>query len=213
MEESFTKIIIIGFLIFLSIVLLTVLILSFQHITITRKYDVDHSHEGEGDTTETSPKESSSSPTGLSSPESSPNMESEQQSSSEMASTLLDEGSSTDEILSTLINKENEKERCCFNTKFDCTSKTNCVSGVEKRCGVFADRKCDESLIDCGLFNEEQCKEHPNDIFCEYNGTTGKCENIPNAHDGSEIECSQFTRFKNINFPHMKYNCENNLFI
>tara|TARA_Y100000389_G_C17427376_1_gene500380 strand:+ start:1170 stop:1796 length:627 start_codon:yes stop_codon:yes gene_type:complete len=208
MTESYTKIIIIGFSICLSIILLTVLILSFQHITFTRKYD---ENDTESSPTESSPIESSpieSSPT-----ESSTNIDSEQQSSSEVASTLLDEGLSTDEILSTLIHKENEKERCCFSNKFDCTSRTNCASGVEKRCGIFADKECDESLIECGLFNEEQCKEHPNNIFCEYNGTTEKCENIPNAHDGSEIECSQFTRFKNINFPHMKYNCENNLFI
>ena len=211
MEESYTKIIIIGFSIFLSIILLTVLILSFQHITFTRKYEVN-----DKDDTETSPEESSSSPTttdASTNDSSSPNTESEVQSSSEVAVALLDEGSSTDEILSTLIHKDNENERCCFNTKFDCTSKTNCVSGVEKRCGVFADKECSESLIECGLFNKEQCKEHPNHIFCEFNATTDKCENIPNAHGGSEIECSQFTRFKNINFPYMKYNCENNLFI
>ena len=208
MEESYTKIIVIGFSIFLLIILLTVLILSFQHITFTRKnvekksIDKDEAtsnieHDNQESTSE-SPEESTT----------------DQQSSGVVvASTMLDEGLSTDEILSTLINKENEKERCCFSTKFDCTSRTSCVSGVEKRCGVFADRECDESLLECGLFNEEQCNSHPNNIFCKYNGSTKKCENIPNAHDGSEIECSQFTRFKNINFPHMKYNCENNLFI
>ena len=204
MEESYTKIIVIGFSILLSIILLTVLILSFQHITFKRKYEEHISNNN--DTTNADDNQES--------PEESPEESStEQQSSSVVASSMLDEGLSTDEILSTLINKENENERCCFSTKFDCTSQTNCVSGVEKRCGVFADRECDESLLECGLFNEEQCKTHPNNIFCDYNGTTKKCENIPNAHEGSEIECSQFTRFKNINFPHMKYNCENNLFI
>ena len=214
MEESYTKIIIIGFSIFLSIILLTVLILSFQHITFTRKYeekkeDEETTNDEDNNQESTSPDVSTNESPEVSTSEST----SEQQSSSVVASTMLDEGLSTDEILSTLINKENEKERCCFSTKFDCTSRTNCVSGVEKRCGVFADKECDESLLECGLFNEEQCKTHPNNIFCEYNGTTKKCENIPNAHDGSEIECSQFTRFKNTNFPHMKYNCENNLFI
>ena len=209
MTESYTKIIIIGFTICLSIILLTVLILSFQHISFIRKYkDDDIDDTDDTDDTEPSPTESPSQN------ESSSNTEhTEPQSSSDIASVLLDEGLSTDEILSTLINKENEKERCCFSTKFDCTSPSNCVSGVEKRCGLFADKECDESLIDCGLFNAEQCKQHPNNIFCEYDGTKGKCINIPNAHDGFEIECSQFTRFKNIKFPYMKYNCENNLFI
>ena len=162
MTESYTKIIIIGFTICLSIILLTVLILSFQHISFIRKYkDDDIDDTDDTDDTEPSPTESPSQN------ESSSNTEhTEPQSSSDIASVLLDEGLSTDEILSTLINKENEKERCCFSTKFYCTSPSNCVSGVEKRCGLFADKECDESLIDCGLFNAEQCKQHPNNIFC-----------------------------------------------
>jgi len=210
MEESYTRIIVIGFSIFLSIILLTVLILSFQHITITRKYEVKENSEDdnkEGGAME----EPSNKSTVASENESTDQEEKEQKSSSEVASLLLDDGLSSDEILSTLINKENERERCCFNTKFDCTSPTNCVSGVEKRCGVFADKLCEESLIDCVLYDKVQCNTHPNNIFCEYNGATEKCENIPNAHGGHEIECSQFIRFKNINFPHMKYNCANNL--
>ena len=207
MEESYTKIMLIGFSILLTIILLTVLILSLQHITFTRKYEENKIDESEEDDKEPAPEKT---PVPEKTPNESPT---EQQQASDVASKLLDEGSSTDEILSTLINKESEKERCCFSTKFDCTSQTNCVSGVEKRCGVFADKECNESLLECGLFNEEQCNTHPNNIFCEYNGTKEKCENIPNAHDGSEIECSQFIRFKNVKFPHMKYNCENNLFI
>jgi len=185
---------------FISIVLLTTLILSLQHITFspvltqeideeTTEDDNEHNNDDTLDDTEEDLTENV-----------------------QTAVKMLDDGQDVDDILVELqnANRENIKQTCCFVTNFNCLG-NDCTSGVEKRCGVFANKSCEESMLNCTLFSKEDCNKRPNSVYCKYNEDESKCENRVNGHKGSDLECSQYERFKENNFPHMEYNCQNEL--
>lgn len=206
--------IVIGLTIILAIVVLTVFILSIQHISFSSIFqkhetskDVDNSSNDDpyieqeeiatnnDDVTETEVESSTTT---------------QEVSNEETAQILLTEGRSTEEILTELQNKNIEEQRCCFINKFIKNDNT-WQSGVERRCNEFADKSCEETLYNCHtILEKEPCND---DMLCEFDIETSKCKNIPNAHEGSEITCANFERFKRINFPNTEYNCNNNLFI
>jgi uncharacterized protein YxeA len=203
--------IVIGLTIILAIVVLTVFILSIQHISFSSIFqkhetseDVDNSSNdysyieqekstNNDDVTETEVESSTTT----------------QVSNEETAQILLTEGKSTEEILTELQNQNIEEQRCCFINKF--IKKDNTwQSGVERRCNEFADKSCEETLYNCHTILEKKpCNDN---MLCEFDKETSKCKNIPNAHEGSEITCANFQRFKGIEFPNTEYNCNNDLF-
>ena len=204
--------IVIGLSITLAISVLTVFILSIQHISFSSFFqtnkqatvmnDDDHNND----------------------PPSSREVQEEEVVSSddddrtelttappeETAQILLTQGKSAEEILTELQNKNIEEQRCCFVNKFIKNGDT-WQSGVERRCNEFADKSCEETLYNCHTNLEK--KECNDNVLCEFDIESNKCKNIPNAHEGSEITCANFQRFKRINFPNTEFNCNNDLFI
>lgn len=94
-----------------------------------------------------------------------------------------------------LENDSNEK--CCFMNKFRCNG-DDCKSGLEKRCGVFADKLCSETTHICDNLDKLSCTNSDNSNFCDYDKKNGKCIEKVNPHDGFEISCEKYERFKKI---------------
>lgn len=200
-------------LMFISIVLLTTLILSLQHITFSLTFTQDINEETtENDTTEDNDNDEDDNDDDDNNDDDKDDDEEDLTENVETAVQMLDDGEDVDQILVELQNasRENIKQTCCFVTNFNCLG-NDCTSGVEKRCGVFADKGCEESMLNCTLFSKEDCNKRPNSVYCKYNEDESKCENKVNAHKGSDLECSQYDRFKENNFPHMEYNCQDEL--
>lgn len=203
-------------LMFISIVLLTTLILSLQHITFSTTLTQEINEETtEDDTTDNNTDDNDDNNTDENNDNNTDNDSDNEEDLTENVETavqMLDDGQDVDQILVELqnANREDIKQTCCFVTNFNCLG-NECTSGVEKRCGVFADKSCEESMLNCTLFSKEDCNKRPNSVYCKYNEDESKCENKVNAHKGSELECSQYDRFKENKFPYMEYNCQNEL--
>lgn len=202
--------IVIGLSIVLAIAILTVFILTIQHISFATIFGgVNRSSEEQKEddntnapaTTEDSEESSNEDP---------PNETDDVLiTNAETATLLLNEGKSVDEILTELKTKNVEKQTCCFVNKF-VKQNGQWVSGVERRCNEFAEKSCEESLYSCDtVLDEQTCNDNE---LCEFDNETSKCKNIPNAHEGSTIDCAKFERFKRINFPNTQFNCQNYLF-
>lgn len=119
-------------------------------------------------------------------------------------------------VYSDLVHQANLKkssssnQKCCFLNKFRCDRKGNCFSGVEKRCGVYANLLCSETTHLCNILDKSACGNSAN---CDFNDETNECVKKVNPHDGFEISCSNYERFKKQgDFENMlEYNCEEKL--
>lgn len=127
----------------------------------------------------------------------------------EIRTDMILEGKNFDEIAGKIKDiKKSQDEKCCFNETFS-RRNNEWISGVEKRCGLFAEKECTESIHNCKFNNDETiCKK---DIYCEYDNKSNICKNKPEAHRAYDISCSQFDRFRDAKYPNIKYNCENDL--
>ena len=114
-------------------------------------------------------------------------------------------------------NESNEKklneniplEKCCFVNKHNCSGK-ECTSGVEKRCGNFANDNCSNSLKLCKLLNKYECKKKPNNIYCEYDDLSNQC--LKREMDyGFEINCKKYDEFVKDGMQHHELNCDMNI--
>lgn len=196
--------IVIGLSIVLAIVILTVFILTIQHVSFANIF-------GNGNNTDKSDEVNE-----ITSNESQTNEPSDTNSNSsslvveETATHMLKEGNSVDEILTELKTKNVEDQTCCFVNKF-VKQNGEWVAGAERRCNEFADKSCEESLYSCDtVLDKKECGDNE---LCEFDEDSSKCKNIPNAHDGSVLDCATFERLKRTNFPNTQFNCQNDLFI
>ena len=184
--------IILGLSIILVIVLLTVFVLSFQHITF-KKDTKEEANETKEEVKET--KEDTNEPT-------------------EEPNTTMTEANDIDQLATILTHKEPDEKRCCSIQKFDCSNKSaGCKSGIEKRCGVFAEKSCEEPMYACEVLGKDKCESYPTSVYCQYDYQNKQCVgNTINSQGGSEISCNIYDRLVNDNkYPNMQYNCENNL--
>ncbi|QOI90245.1 hypothetical protein QKU58_gp086 [Pyramimonas orientalis virus] len=179
--------ILLGFGIVLTILLLTILILSIQHITFSSMF-------------EKSPKEKK--------------VVMKEKNDKDLDIKPVD---SKDKVVTSLVSDDQDPEipqKCCHMQKYDCgNTSIGCISGVEKRCGAFAEKPCEEPMYDCNTLNEDSCKSYPSSIYCEFDETKKRCNTTTiNSHGGSDITCEMFDKFiTDKQYPNMKYNCENNL--
>jgi hypothetical protein len=185
---------ILGFGILLVIILLTVFILSIQHITFKKK-DESKDDDTDGvnkDTDDTDITDGVNKDTD---------------------ETDITEGSSVDDILAKLIHKEPKDAKCCHLQKFDCSNKSKgCIAGVEKRCGIFSESSCEEPMVECTTLNKKECTSYPENMYCEYDSNEEKCITTTiNSHGGTEIPCDSYDILVKNNYSHMQYNCENDL--
>lgn len=200
--------ILLGSLICLTIIIITVFLLSFQHVTMQNM--IQNNEENDVDKDEDMHKEDNKTDTN---------------SKSKETNVLMNIGENENkiDIEETKLRKDkpekvdNEKDgdedaKCCFVKKYKCNG-SKCTSGIQKRCGYFSGRSCDDSLVLCDLMTEKDCKLPPNNQYCEFNTDTNKCTNIPNAHDGMEIDCATYERYKKAGFMHTEYNCAIPLFL
>jgi len=110
-------------------------------------------------------------------------------------------------VYSDLVHQANLKssstsnQKCCFLNKFRCDKNGNCFSGVEKRCGAYANLLCSETTYLCNILDKSNF------------GNSEKCVKKVNPHDGFEISCSNYERFKKQgDFKNIiEYNCEEKL--
>lgn len=196
--------IVIGLSIVLAIVILTVFILTIQHVSFANIFGNGNNKSDEVNV------ETRDEPTYQSQSNESSDLESDSLVVEETATQMLEEGKSVDEILTELKTKNVEDQTCCFVNKF---VKQNgvWVAGAERRCNEFAEKSCEESLYSCDtVLDKKECDDNE---LCEFDEDSSKCKNIPNAHEGSAIDCANFERFKRINFPNTQFNCQNDLFI
>jgi hypothetical protein len=180
--------VIIGVLIVLLIILLTVVILSFQLITYPSifKSDVEEEEEDKKEDEEVNDANDFDN---------------------------IEAGNDIDTSYAPLDVDPNRKEKCCYINNFHCPKDRDCLSGVEKRCGHYADKDCNESMINCAVMNKDNCKSYPNNNYCAFTEHDNKCKQKESSRNGEEITCERFNRFKEANVPHMNYNCESDLFI
>lgn len=109
------------------------------------------------------------------------------------------------------LNENIPLEKCCFVNKYNCSGK-ECTSGVEKRCGHFANNDCSESLKLCKFMNKNECNKKPNNVYCKYDDVSNQCLNREMDY-GFEINCRKYDRFIKEGLPHHELNCDKNLII
>ena len=109
------------------------------------------------------------------------------------------------------MNKNITLEKCCFVNKYNCSGK-ECTSGVEKRCGHFANDDCSNSLKLCKFFNKNECNKKPNNVYCEYDDLSNQCINRDMDY-GFEINCGKYDRFVKEGMQHHELNCDENLIV
>jgi hypothetical protein len=185
--------IILGLSIILAITLLTIFVLSIQHTTFK-------------DTTTTTTTDTKTVKKDTSIPDTQP----EKTETTQLKESDVGE----DALINPLHHKEPKDKKCCAIQKFDCANNiAGCVSGVEKRCGIFAQKSCEEPMFSCEVLDKDACMSYPTNVYCEYDSEQEQCiSNTINSHGGSDISCDTFNTFVNDhNYPNMKYNCENNL--
>ena len=110
------------------------------------------------------------------------------------------------------LNENIPLEKCCFVNNYNCSGK-KCTSGVEKRCGHFANNDCKKSLKLCKFMNKNECNKKPNNnVYCEYDDISNQCVNR-DMNYGFEINCSKYDRFIKDDLPHHELNCDTNLIV
>jgi hypothetical protein len=203
--------IVIGLSIVLAIVILTVFILTIQHVSFANIFGNNKYKDEEEVITKTKTNDEKGDKQEVKQNESSDSKTNDSVVTEETAATqMLEEGKSVDEILTELKTKNVEDQTCCFVNKF-VKQNGEWLGGVERRCNEFAEKSCEESLYSCDtVLDKKECDDNE---LCEFDEDSNKCKNIPNAHEGSELDCATFERFKRINFPNTQFNCQNDLII
>lgn len=206
------KSILLGSLICLSIIIITIFILSFQHVTLPYMIEVDDESDNEEDTDDDSSEKQKD--------------DEEKETKNNALLHIGDDAGKTKDVKieNNVELKEDEPQKinvdknldddatCCFVNRYNCNG-SECTSGIQKRCGYFAEKSCKDSLVLCDLMNENDCMLPPNNKYCSYDVDKKKCLNVPNAHDGMEIDCATYDRYKKAGFMHTEYNCEVPLFL
>lgn len=140
------------------------------------------------------------------------NLKKEKDKKTQKENVLFTSVVNSNELKSTDENqKPDPLEKCCFVESYNCTGK-ECKSGVEKRCGYFANEDCKKSLKLCRFMNKNECNKKPNNVYCEYDNVSNQCMNREMDY-GFEINCSKYDRFIKEGYPNHELNCDGNYVI